>query len=81
MFFYVVEALLTLLCLSLTNAALLVHGMFPQIEFFADFLYTVIINLTGRQIYRDGRGGRRLLPVFATSTTLPYLGSQVDVAY
>ncbi len=56
-FFYFREALSTLLCLSLTNAALLVHEMFPKIEFFADFLYTVIINLTGRQIYVEMGAG------------------------
>jgi hypothetical protein len=43
------------LTLSVFNADLLVREFYPKLWFFADFLYTSIINFTGRQLYRDGR--------------------------
>jgi hypothetical protein len=51
-FLYLREALLTLLCLSLTNAALLVHGMFPHICSFSRiiFLQSSLISPAGKYI-------------------------------
>jgi hypothetical protein len=33
--------------------------IFPKLGFVADFLHKYTINLTGRQLYRDGRGWSR----------------------
>ncbi len=48
------EALLTL-SVSAMQAALLVRGFPPKVGLFANFLYTHIVSLTGRQLFKDER--------------------------
>jgi hypothetical protein len=48
------EALLTL-SVSDMQAALLVRGFPPKVGLFANFLYTHIVSLTGRQLFKDER--------------------------
>ncbi len=74
--FSVAEAIITnlrealWLLLHLINAALLVGGFIPELGFFADFLFTYIINLNGWKLYRDGRGGGGLGSLFCVLMSL-----------
>jgi hypothetical protein len=57
-------------CLSVRrNPNLLVSGFYPQLGFFADF-FLFIINLAGRQLYKDGweggGGSGQLVMVYLT---------------